>query len=1141
MAESTQKLRGLLVSQFFGAFNDNAWKLVVTFLAIRFLQLSYGVDPAGFQAKSQSQATLTFCVLTLPLILFSIPAGVLADRISKRRVIIGLKLAEVILMGSAALVLWLDPERLLMPLVILGLMGAQSALFSPAKYGILPELLGHEQLSHGNARLEMWTFLAIILGTGTGGLLLDLSAHRLWIPGALLFCFSLIGFSAAFAVPKVPAARTEGNFLGTLRQAWDGIRGRRILKLAVVGSVFYWTIASLLGQDILVYAKTSLGLSDTLSGVPLAVFGLGVGAGSLLAGRLSRSKVEYGLIPLGAVLMTAAGFTLAALSPEFQVLLMLMVIIGVASGLIVVPLNALIQWHAPADRRGGVIALANVFVFGGILLGSLSAGFFAELGFSPGGLFLVSSVALAAGTLWSLWLLPDALLRVFLLLLTLTFYRIRVIGAERVPTRGRVLLAPNHVSLVDALVLISSLDRPIRFLVDEAYFGNRLLNPFMKLLQAIPVSAAAGPRSLLRALRTAAECLEQDEVVGIFPEGEMTRTGGLLPFRRGIERLAKRSNAVIVPVYLDGLWGSVFSYRGGRVLFKRPRRILHQTTVSFGEPLPPETPAEEVRQTVQKLGAESWARRREDTRPLHASFLRRARWHPFSLLFAEVDRQLRSLQALAGAVALARLLSPFWTGQQRVGILLPSSIAGALANIAASLSGRESVNLNFTAGEKALTSAARQAELKTVLTSRRFLQQSGVQVPDSLQILYLEDFLPELTVGFKIWCGVLGFLLPLKKLERWCGSDHAATVAETVTVIFSSGSTGDPKGVMLSHFNVASNVEGISQVLGVNANDRALGILPFFHSFGFVLFWFSATQGVPLVLHPSPVDARQIGNLVHRFRVTLMLAPPTFLQLYTRRCAPGQFGSLRLVIAGAEKLTAQVAQAFEQRFGLMPLEGYGCTECAPVVTVSTPAFRSPGYFQPGSRRGFVGRPLPGIAVQIVDPETFEPRPPGEDGLLLIKGPNVMQGYLNRPDLTRQAVKDDWYVTGDLAAVNEDGFLRISDRISRFSKIGGEMVPHGRVEEALHHALGGDWPAFAVTGLDDNRKGESLVVLHTCPAERIPEILKMLKEMGLPNLFIPRADRFIAVDRIPLLGTGKVALSEVKRIASERLSERQHRG
>lgn len=1138
MTDPIGRIRGLLVSQFFGAFNDNAWKLVVTFLAIRFLQINYGGDPAGFQARSQSQATLTFCVLTLPLILFSIPAGVLADRVSKRRVIIALKLAEVILMGSAALVLWLDPERLLLPLVILGLMGAQSALFSPAKYGILPELLGHEQLSSGNARLEMWTFLAIILGTGTGGLLLDLSAQRLWVPGALLFCLSLVGFSAAFAVPRVPAARTEGDFLSTLRQAWGDIRGGRILKLAVIGSVFYWTIASLLGQNILVYAKTSLRLSDTLSGLPLAVFGLGVGAGSLLAGRLSRSKVEYGLIPLGAVLMTAVGFTLAVLSPQFQLLSILMVAIGVASGLIVVPLNALIQWHSPADRRGGVIALANVFVFGGILLGSLSAGFFAQLGFSPGGLFLVSSVALTAGTLWSLWLLPDALLRVFLLLLTLTFYRVRVVGAERVPTRGRVLLAPNHVSLVDALVLIASLDRPIRFLVDEAYFENRFLNPFMRLLQAIPVSAAAGPRSLLRALRTAAECLEQDEVVGIFPEGEMTRTGGLLPFRRGIERLAQRSNAVIVPVYLDGLWGSVFSYQGGRVLFKRPRRILHQTTVSFGEPLPPDTPAEGVRQAVQKLGAESWVRRRKYFRPLHASFLRRARRHPFSLLFAEVDRRVNFLQALAGAIALARLLRRPWAGQERVGILLPSSIAGALANIAASLSGRQSVNLNFTAGEEALASASRQAELKSALTSRRFLQQSGVRVPDSLQMLYLEDILPDLTVGLKIRSVALGYLLPIRRLERWCGSDHEKTLDETVTVIFSSGSTGDPKGVMLSHFNVASNVEGISQVLGVRAGDRALGILPFFHSFGFVLLWFSATQGVPLILHPSPVDARQIGNLVHRFRVTLMLAPPTFLQLYTRRCAPGQFGSLRLVIAGAEKLTAQVAQAFEQRFGLIPLEGYGCTECAPVVTVSTPAFRSPGYFQPGSRRGFVGRPLPGIAVQIVDPETFESRAPGEDGLLLIKGPNVMQGYLNRPDLTGQVLKDGWYVTGDLAAVNEDGFLRISDRISRFSKIGGEMVPHGRVEEALHQALGGDSPAFAVTAVQDVRKGESLAVLHTCAEERIPEILKTLKEMGLPNLFIPRADRFVAVAEIPVLGTGKVALSEVKRIANERLSGRQ---
>jgi acyl-[acyl-carrier-protein]-phospholipid O-acyltransferase/long-chain-fatty-acid--[acyl-carrier-protein] ligase len=364
-------------------------------------------------------------------------------------------------------------------------------------------------------------------------------------------------------------------------------------------------------------------------------------------------------------------------------------------------------------------------------------------------------------------------------------------------------------------------------------------------------------------------------------------------------------------------------------------------------------------------------------------------------------------------------------------------------------------------------------------------------------------------------------------------------VDDTATIIFSSGSTGDPKGVLLSHFNIDSNVQAIREAYRVLPTDRLLGILPLFHSFGYTMFWFAANSGMTSVCHPSPLDANLVGSLIEQYRVTVLMATPTFLQLYLRRCAPAQFGSLRLVLAGAEKLPEALALSFEDGFGIKPMEGYGMTECAPVVAVNTFDYREAGFFQPGSRRGYVGRPLPGVAVRIVSTESRQSLGPDTEGLVLVKGPNVMRGYLGREDLTEAAFHEGWYVTGDLGHLSEDGFLKITGRLSRFSKIGGEMVPHGLVEEALQQASGADGQVFAVTAVGDERKGEQLAVLHTLDDGLAHKALDKLGAMGLPNLYIPKPDHLIKVDAIPTLGTGKLDLRAIRRIAEEALGAEAH--
>jgi acyl-[acyl-carrier-protein]-phospholipid O-acyltransferase/long-chain-fatty-acid--[acyl-carrier-protein] ligase len=1127
------RLAGLLVGQATGAFNDNAYKLIVALLAIRAIPGFASMTKAESEAATQTQMTWALVALTVPLLVLSLPAGALVDRVSKRSVLVWMKAAEALLMAGAAAALFFAPTSTVPLLVVLALMGVVAALFSPAKYGIVPQLVPHDRLSSANAQIEMWTFLAMIGGTAVAGPILDHTRAATWIGPLALAAVAVVGFFACRAVPRVPAVGAAEPFATSVAASWRAVRSDRALWLTVLGQGFFWGIASLLGQAIVVYDKAVLLMPDEHAAIPLACFGVGVGLGALLASKMSGHKVELGLIPLGALGLGFFTLMLGAIAPGFGGTIAFMAALGVCSGFLVVPLESLLQWRAPAERRGGVIALANVFVFGGVLAGSLGAQALSLAHFDTRQVIVGAALVTCAGTLWALWLLPEALLRLCLVLLTHTLYRVRIIGRANVPDKGGALLVPNHVSFVDALFLITTIDRPVRFLVDSGYFYNPLLRPFVKALGAIPISSEGGPRVVMRALKDAGKRLDEGELVCIFPEGQLTRTGLLNPFRRGMERIAKGRAAPIIPVHLDRLWGSIFSREGGRYVTKVPHQVPYRVTVSFGAPIASGTPLHDVRSAVLELGEHAWEERRADRPSLAASFLRASRRRPFGLALADAETpRVSRIRAVAGSVALARALGPRWERQETVGVLLPPSVAAALVNFAAAFAGRTVVNLNYTAGSAGMASSARQAGMKTVVTSRRFLEKAKIEAPIGVETIWIEDVAREIGFVSRTVAFALAVFAPARVVERACGARGGRDLEDIATVIFSSGSTGEPKGVMLTQFNVDANVEAVAQAMRVLPDDRLLGILPLFHSFGYLALWFAANHGIGVVFHPNPLDAPAVGELVQKYRVTLLLATPTFLMIYLRRCTPGQFGSLRIVLAGAEKLPERLATAFEERFGVRPLEGYGTTECAPAVAVNAPDYRAPGFFQVGSRRGTVGQPLPGVSVRIVDPDTFAPLPPDAPGLLLVRGPNVMRGYLGRDDLTAAAIKDGWYVTGDIAALDEDGFLRITDRLSRFSKIGGEMVPHGRVEEALHDAAGVTEQTFAVCGVPDEKKGERLVVLSTLPVAKLPDVLARMATMGLPNLFLPKKDAFVQVEKLPVLGTGKLDLRAVKKIAAE---------
>jgi acyl-[acyl-carrier-protein]-phospholipid O-acyltransferase / long-chain-fatty-acid--[acyl-carrier-protein] ligase len=1113
----------LVLTQFQTGFNENGLKFLVIYIVI-------GMNLPD--ARRDQLVPVINALFAIPFILFSMAGGYFADRYSKRTATIGTKLFEFAIM--AFFIASLALRNLPMQCAGIFLISTEGALFGPSKYGLLPELLPEPKLSWGNGIMEFGTFLAAIAGVAAAGFLADEYRGHETIAGFVFLACSVLGLLTSLGISRVPAGNPakqfQWNAVGDFIAQMKTIVADRVLGWAVFGNMYLFFLAALLQTVIVIYGHDVLRADDRHTSYLQAAIAIGIGLGSVAAGYLSGGKIEYGLIPLGAVGMTIFGALLYLPGHSLLVVAIQLALLGFSGGLFAVPVNALIQHRPRPEQKGGVIAAANLISWIGILLSSAAYFVFATvLHQSARVMFLDGAILTLVTTAYSIWLLPDSLVRFVLWAATHTVYRIRVEGRENVPETGGALFVCNHMSFVDGLLLIASIDRPIRFLIYKAIYDLPYVKPFAKIIGAIPISSEQRPREMLHSLREATNAIKNGEIVCIFAEGQITRIGGMLPFRRGLERIVKGVDAPIIPVNLDGVWGSIFSFDRGRFVWKLPRSIPYPVTVSFGKPMPPTTPPFEVRRIVQQLQSEAYRHRRARMRTLHRSLIHTAHRHP--LRFAMGDKRRPRVSwgsALLSSIFLARRLRSTWAGQEMVGILLPPSIPGALVNFAATLSGKVPVNLNYTSSDESLASCAAQCKIETVITTKQLLDRIPLKVPG--KIILLEEVASGHGWGERLFALVLWFF-PGSTLEGILSGGKNKTLDDLATIIFSSGSTGEPKGVMLTHYNIASNVEQVGQMFMFDHHDCLLGVLPFFHSFGFtVTLWLPAALGVSVVYHPSPLDLAAISEIVREYRVTFLMSTPTFLQAYARRCSPEDFGSLHYVVVGAEKLPERLALAFEDRFGIRPLEGYGATECSPVVSVNTRDFRAPGFRQVGAKRGHIGHPLPGISVRIVDPETRQPVATGTPGLLLVHGPNVMKGYLGKPEKTAEVLQDGWYVTGDIAAEDEDGFLIITDRLSRFSKIGGEMVPHIKVEEKLHELAGITDQRFVVTGVPDGKKGERLVVLHTLPPEELKGVLERLGESGLPNLWVPRPNQFFLVEELPHLGTGKLDLRRIKDMA-----------
>jgi acyl-[acyl-carrier-protein]-phospholipid O-acyltransferase/long-chain-fatty-acid--[acyl-carrier-protein] ligase len=758
----------------------------------------------------------------------------------------------------------------------------------------------------------------------------------------------------------------------------------------------------------------------------------------------------------------------------------------------------------------------------------------------PGVLWLALVLLLAGVAVgFACWRWPLVPLRVLVWVIAHTFYRIRVCGGDNVPAKGGAVLVCNHVTFIDWLLLAAVQRRTIRFVVFAAYARHWACRPFLRWAGAIPVDGDGGPKAIVQALHAAGEALARGDLVCIFAEGALTRTGFLLPFHRGFEQILQCSPAPIIPVCFDQLWGSVFSFHGGRAFWKWPRQWPHPATIAYGKPLPGTSRAAEVRQAIQKLSADCAIARSHQRLPVHRQFVRTAARHPFRVCFIDPNAQYKVVNyatALMGSTFMARLLRPLLGDSPMVGVWLPPSTGGAITNIALAFLGKTAVNLNYTSSADSIQSAIRQCGIRHVLTSRRFTDRMKLDAGPGVEVIVLDDFAPRFTWWRKVRGIAATILLPGWFLERCVLRLGKHRLDDLATVVFSSGSTGQPKGVMLTHANIAANASSMIQAIDVRAADRLLGVLPFFHSFGYtVTLWVPLQVGASLVYYPDPRQAKEIGELCREHSCTAFVTTPTFLRFCLRRSEPDDFRSLRVLVCGAEKLPPCLAEEFRERFGVLPLEGYGCTELSPAATLNVPDLDVAGIRQIGNKPGTIGQPIPGVAARVVHPDTLAPLALGEEGLLMICGANVMKGYLGLEERTREVVRDGWYVTGDMARIDEDGFVTITGRLARFAKIAGEMVPLQKIEEELHGILQTSDHVCAVTAVPDEKKGERIVVLHLPhPGLDVRRLSEQLSRRGLPNLGLPGERDFFAIAEMPVLGSGKLDLKRLRDLALEKV-------
>jgi acyl-[acyl-carrier-protein]-phospholipid O-acyltransferase/long-chain-fatty-acid--[acyl-carrier-protein] ligase len=1115
MASSTSLLRSrrlwpLMATQTLGALNDNLFKNALVVMTL--FRLADG---------GPSIVALAGGLFILPYAVFSATAGQLADRFEKSRQIRIVKAAEIVLMAAAALGFMLDSLPML--LAVLTGLGVQATFFGPLKYGSLPTLLAEEELVAGNGLIEAGTFGGILAGTIGGGALILLD-HGATIVAAAGLAIAVAGLATAFAIPKIPSAATG------LRIGWNPwretvalVRSAHAIRpvwLCILGLSWFWVMGATLLTELPTVARFDLAADGHVITLMLAFFSVGVGIGSMLCPRLLRGEVTARPVPFVALALSlftwdfahaaAAAGRLADVSAVLHSLTGLrlladLLLIGVCGGIYSVPLYAIMQELAGEGHQSRMTAANNVMNAAAMAVAAAVIAVLAGAGMSAPAILTLAAAINLGVAIWIVRLLPREFVRGIFRWYFRTLHGVDIAGLENLPKAGeRAVIVVNHLSFADGCFVAAFLPGAPVFAVNVHTARRWWARPFLAAVRSFPVDPANpfSTKSMIRAVR------EGDTLV-VFPEGRITTTGALMKVYEGAGMVADRAEALVVPVRIDGLQFTPLS----RMPRDIRRRWFPRLSLTVMAPLRLDVPAEimgrarrrRVGTLLQGVMENSAFATAATSRTLFAALLdAKARFGARTEIAEDIDRAPLTYRRLTlGAVVLGRRLTKLAPPGGRVGVMLPNA-NGALATFfALQAFDRVPAMLNFSAGADAMLSACTAACVDTVLTSRAFVARAKLEgmverMGRQVRFVWLDDIKAEIGLGAKLR-GLVD-----ARLARFLPGARAQADAPAV-VLFTSGSEGTPKGVVLGHRNILANIAQVASVVDFNQADRVFNAMPMFHSFGLTGgTLLPLLSGVRVFFYPSPLHYRIVPELIYETNSTICFGTDTFLTGWARFAHPYDFHAIRYIFAGAERVRDETRRLYAERFGVRVLEGYGATETAPVIALNTAMH---------SRPGAAGRLLPGIEWKLEPVEGI-----AEGARLVVRGPNVMLGYYRAaaPGVL-EAPPDGWYDTGDIVGIDAEGFVTISGRAKRFAKIAGEMVSMARAE-ALAASL---WPeqAHAVIARPDVRKGEQLVLLTTRPDATAAALLAHARERGVGEIMVPRVVRH--VEALPLLGTGKV--------------------
>lgn len=1109
---TTRRFAPIFWCQFFSALNDNFVKNALVILILYHLQSSYG----------PMLTTLAGAILIAPFFVLSALGGQLADRFDKAMVAEKLKRLEipVAMLAGAGFILHSVPVLF----VALACYGVIGALFGPIKYGILPVHLETNELPAGNALVEGATFAAILLGTIGGGLAASSGGNAPWLMAGLTVGMAILCWIASKFIPTTgeaePTLVIDRNPVTSTAALLRDLKSDNRLWIGGLITSWFWLVGAVALSLLPSMVKDRIGGNEHVTTLALMIFTVGIALGSVWAARASKMRPNMALVPIGAALMALfsidLAWSMASLPAATGELLTPSAVftswsgfhfgvdlfgLALAGGLYIVPSFAAVQAWAPAERKARVIAACNVLQAAFMTAATLAVAVLQSQGVGFGALFFMVGIGSLIATVLVLKAWGKEGIKDVGVFLFKTFFRLELKGTEHLPKPGeRAIIAPNHVSFLDASILHAVMPDHASFAIDSGIAQLWWVKPFLKLVNAhaIDPSKPLGTRLLINAVKTGQSLV-------IFPEGRLTTTGGLMKVYDGTAMIADKADAVVVPVRIEGPERSPFGYLNR---YQTKKVLFPKTTITI---LPPEKltvdPALKGKARRQAAGAilqdimvNSAVKTSNFDQTLFEALVdaKEVRDPRRAIVEDALGTKLTFAKLILSAQVLGHKLKPLAQEGEAVGVLLPNAAGVVVTFFALQSTGRVPAMLNYSAGAANMLTACKAAKVTTILTSRVFIEKARLtEAAEKLgavhKLIYLEDIKASIGIRDKF----VGWRAGLKPQVARKPNDAAA-------ILFTSGSEGTPKGVVLSHMNILANAFQCLHRIAVNGQDKVFNVMPVFHSFGLTGgMMMPIIGGVPVFLYPSPLHYRIVPELVYGTNSTILFGTDTFLNGYARSAHPYDFHRVRLIVAGAEAVKDRTRQIYMEKFGVRILEGYGVTETAPVLAINTPL---------ANKAGTVGRLAPLMEARLEQVPGID-----EGGRLFVRGPNVMIGYMRAENPgVLEPPHEGWHDTGDIVAIDSQGFISIKGRAKRFAKIAGEMVSLSAVE-AMAAEL---WPSLitVVVSVPDARKGERLVLMTTDANCSRDAFTKHARAHSAPELMVPA--EILVVDKIPLLGSGK---------------------